>query len=57
MGESVFGDSNIFINEAQVRGKCRRVRISFTHSQDTPCEIYGYGIEFKYKTPGRTVAK
>jgi hypothetical protein len=56
VGEALLGDANIFINEASISGKCRRVRVSFTHSQDTPCEIFGFGVEYKYNGPGRKVA-
>lgn len=49
MGRSLLGDSNIFINEAKVRGKCRRVKVLFNHKESHEVEIFGFGVEFKYK--------
>jgi hypothetical protein len=49
LGVSPLGDVQISVQRASVRGKCRRVKVIFTHSESTPCEIYAYGLEFKQK--------
>lgn len=51
LGESVFGDASVSVQEATVRGKCRRVKVSFTHNEPTACEIFGFGLEYKMKKP------
>jgi hypothetical protein len=50
-GASLLGDVQLSSQKAPIRGKCRRVKISFSHEQDKPCEIYGFGLEFKLKKP------
>lgn len=51
LGQTPLGDVQISVQEALVRGRCRRVKVRFTHSEDTPCEVFGFGIEFKEKKP------
>lgn len=51
LGTGSLGTVPTSVQKAQIRGKCRRVRVRFTHSQDTPCEIFGFGLEFKEKKP------
>lgn len=51
LGYAPLGDIDLSVQRAIVRGKCRRVRVRFQHKQDTPCEIYGFGLEFKLKKP------
>lgn len=43
------GRTETSVQKASVRGKCRRVKVSFKHIENTPCEIYGFGLEFKAK--------
>jgi hypothetical protein len=43
------GATETSVQKASVRGKCRRVKVSFKHMENTPCEIYGFGLEFKAK--------
>jgi hypothetical protein len=43
------GRTETSVQKASVRGKCRRVKVSFKHMENTPCEIYGFGLEFKAK--------
>lgn len=51
LGKNPLGDVQLSVQNASVRGKCRRVKVRFTHSQDGPCEIYGFAFEFKLKKP------
>lgn len=43
------GSVEVSVQRASISGKARRVRIMFSHSQKFPCEIYGFGLEFKEK--------
>lgn len=49
MGESPFGDTELSVQRATIRGKCRRVRVSFSIPSSTPSEIYGFALQFKLK--------
>ena len=49
MGETPFGDLELSVQRASIRGKCRRVRITVTVPSTTPAELYGFGLEFKLK--------
>lgn len=51
LGKTPLGDVVTSVQKARVRGKCRRVKVKFVHSQATPCEIFGFGLEFKQKKP------
>lgn len=51
MGLSPFGDVDITVDERSIRGKCRRVKIIYSHTEDQICEIFGLGLEFKMKKP------
>lgn len=51
MGQSGFGDVALSVERAQIRGKCRRVKVRIEHSEGTNCEIFGFGLEFKLKKP------
>jgi hypothetical protein len=49
LGKVPLGVTETSVQKASVRGKCRRVKVSFKHMENTPCEIYGFGLEFKAK--------
>ena len=51
MGTSPLGNPDLSVQRASINGKCRRVKINVTHSDPIPCELYGFGIEFKLKKP------
>lgn len=51
IGKSPFGIGSISEQRASVRGKCKRAKVSFTHSDPTPCEIIGFGLEFSLNRP------
>lgn len=51
MGTSPLGNPDLSVQRASVSGKCRRVKINVTHSDPIPCELFGFGIEFKLKKP------
>lgn len=50
-GMTPLGDSLLGVLKTTIRAKCRRVRITFTHSEGSICEIYGFGLEFRAKRP------
>lgn len=49
LGESAFGDIELSVQRASIRGKCRRVKVIMQAQSTTPCEIYGFALEFKLK--------
>lgn len=49
MGQSAWGDVQLSVQRADVRGKSRRVKVSFLHKLNAPFEIYGFGLEYKIK--------
>jgi hypothetical protein len=49
LGQAPLGNAQLSVQRASVNGKCRRVKVNFTHSEAVPCEIYGFGVEFKLK--------
>jgi hypothetical protein len=49
VGQSTLGNAELSVQRATINGKCRRVKINFTHNESTPCEVYGLGLEFKLK--------
>jgi hypothetical protein len=49
LGTSPLGDVQLSVQRASVRGKCRRVKVIFEHTENRPCELYAYGLEFKQK--------
>lgn len=49
MGVTPLGDVQLSVQRASVRGKCRRVKVIFEHSEAKQCEIYAFGLEFKQK--------
>lgn len=51
LGKSILGDAQISVQKASIRGKCRRVKVTFVHSQPVECEIYGFGLEFRLNKP------
>lgn len=51
MGKAPLGDIQSSVQKTSIRGKCRRVKVMFTHKEDSPCEFYGFGLEFKAKKP------
>lgn len=51
LGTNPLGDAQLSVQKASVLGKCRRVKVRFVHSEAKPCEVYGFGLEFKLKKP------
>lgn len=51
MGVAPLGDIQLSVLRSTIRAKCRRVRLTFQHTEITPCEIYGFGLEFRSKRP------
>lgn len=51
LGVTPLGDIQISVQLAHIRGRCRRTKVRIVHSQDTPCEVFGFGIEFKERKP------
>lgn len=51
VGKTPLGDIQISVQKASIRGRCRRVKVTFTHEDPVPCEIFGFGLEFKEKKP------
>jgi hypothetical protein len=51
MGNNPLGDIQLGVLKTNLRAKCRRVQITFEHSEGVPCEIYGFGFEFRSKRP------
>jgi hypothetical protein len=49
LGQSVLGNVEVSVQRTAIRGKCRRVKVTFEHVEDSPCEIYGFGLEFRLK--------
>lgn len=43
------GDIQVSVQKMSLQGKCRRVKVNIRHSDNAPCEIYGFGFEFKLK--------
>lgn len=50
-GTNPLGDNTLSVLKTNIRAKCRRVRLEFEHIDGTPCEIYGFGLEFRSKKP------
>lgn len=51
LGSTPLGDIQLAVIKTNIRAKCRRVRVTFQHSEGSPCEIYGFGLEFRAKRP------
>lgn len=51
LGTNPLGDNELSVLKSNIRAKCRRVRLEFEHFDGTPCEIYGFGLEFRSKKP------
>ena len=49
IGKSSFGDIELSVQRADIRGKSRRVKVKYVHDLNAPFEIYGFGLEFKIK--------
>lgn len=49
LGKNPLGDIQISVQQASIQGKCRRIRYNVQHKENTPCEIFGVGFEFKKK--------
>lgn len=49
MGISPWGNQQLSVQRASVRGKCRRVKVRMEVRDGEFAEIYGFGLEFKYK--------
>lgn len=49
VGDSPFGDVELSVQRASVRGKCRRVKFTVRTSSSEPCEMYGFAFQFKLK--------
>lgn len=51
LGVTPLGDVKLSVQKAAIRGKCRRVKVTFQHTQDADCEVFGFGLEYKLKKP------
>jgi hypothetical protein len=51
LGTQSLGNQEVSVLKSTIHGKARRVQVSFTHSDNTPCEVFGFGIEFREKQP------
>lgn len=51
LGDQPLGDTQISVQKASVMGKCRRVKVKIVHSEAVPCEVFGFGLEFRLKRP------
>lgn len=51
MGRSPLGPVATSVQKASIRGKCRRVKLRYQAGQGQPCELFGFGLEFKMKKP------
>lgn len=51
LGTQPLGDQEVSVLKSTIHGKARRVQVSFTHSDATQCEVFGFGIEFREKQP------
>lgn len=51
LGITALGEIQLAVLESNVRAKCRRVRLTIEHSDASPCEIYGFGLQFRAKKP------
>lgn len=51
IGTSPIGSPDLSVQRASINGKCRRMKLNITHSDPIPCELYGFGVEFKLKKP------
>jgi len=51
VGANPLGDNTLSVLKTNIRAKCRRVRLEFEHTDGTPCELYGFGMEFRSKKP------
>lgn len=47
LGKHPLGSPEMSVERADIRGKCRRVKVIFKHSDPYPCEIHGFAFEFK----------
>jgi hypothetical protein len=52
-GTSPFGSSQLYGEKMAVTNtsKCRRAKVKFVHKEDKPCEIFGFGLEFRMIKP------
>lgn len=51
VGTSVLGDFPTSVSKTSVRAKARRISVTIQHSDTEPCEVYGFGFEFREKRP------
>lgn len=51
VGSSALGDFPTSVSKTGVRGKARRISVTIEHSDTEPCEVYGFGFEFREKRP------
>lgn len=51
VGTSALGDFPTSVSKTGVRGKARRIAVTIEHSDTEPCEVYGFGFEFRAKRP------
>lgn len=51
LGDTPLGDIALSDQKANIRGKCKRVKVRFEHTDSKAAEIYGFGLEFKLKRP------
>jgi hypothetical protein len=51
MGTDVIGTIPIQSNYINIRGKCRRIRLTVEHTDPVPCEVVAAGFQFRLKKP------
>lgn len=51
LGKDFLGTREVSVDKKSINGKCRRIKIRYEHVEDKPCEIFGFGLEFKLKKP------
>lgn len=51
LGTASLGSYPVSSYKTNIRAKARRVNIKFVHTDGVPCEIYGFGFEFRSKRP------
>lgn len=52
LGQTALGNLQLSVQRTGISGsKTRRIRVTFEHTQDSNCELFGFGFEFRIKRP------
>lgn len=51
LGSSLLGNFPVSSYKTNVRAKARRISLTIQHYDGSPCEVYGFGLEFRQKRP------